>query len=72
MFKNPNLAEIFTNLAEIKKEVELRGVHRVCFFQVYSLTLPTLGNHAPSLLRLYIGLKIKEISHFIVEETIPL
>ena len=34
MFKNLNLADIFTNLAENQKKIELRGVHGVSFFQV--------------------------------------
>ena len=38
MIKNSNLVDIFTNLAENQKIVELRGVHGVCFFQVWAQT----------------------------------
>ena len=34
-FKDPNLPEKLTNLAENLKKVELHGVHGVCFFQVF-------------------------------------
>ena len=41
MFKNPNLAEIFTNLAENPKKIERRGGGGVCFFQVWWQLYPT-------------------------------
>ena len=36
-FKDPNLAENLTNLAENLLKIELREVHGVCFFQVWAL-----------------------------------
>ena len=36
MFNNPNCAIFFyTNLAENLLKIELRGVHALCFFQVW-------------------------------------
>ena len=42
-FKDPNLAEKLTNLAENLKKVELHGVHGVCFFQVWPRPLFALS-----------------------------